>query len=120
MSYDRIRIQSSKYPNGWLERDQAAKMDLREHFKQEFDRLHSQGNRVVLVAGENLCFDELILFENVIDAQEFYDVSFRKRESFLGENYEGCGFQEVSLYPCGEWISTKESAPSRWSGVNYE
>jgi len=36
-------------------------------------------------------FDELFLFEDAAGAHEFYGHGFRKWESFIGDNDEGCG-----------------------------
>jgi hypothetical protein len=120
MSYDRIRIRTNQCPGGWLERNQAAKMSLSEQFELTFARLCTQGNFVVLVAGQNLASDELFLFEEVSDAQEFYDSGFMKWESFTGHDEEGCGFQEVSLHRDGRLVATKSCPPSMHLEVQHE
>jgi hypothetical protein len=53
MSYDRIWVQSSEHPGGWLERRAAEKKNLGNEFEGDFSRLYAQGHFVVLVAGKN-------------------------------------------------------------------
>jgi hypothetical protein len=119
MSYDRIRIRTCQYPTGWLERRQAATMDLNEQFELTFIRLYAQGHFVVLVAGKNYCFDELFLFETAAEATDCYDSGFVMWESYIGDD-EGCGFQEVSLYRGGHMVATKSCAPTKRNEVQHE
>jgi hypothetical protein len=113
MSYDRIWIERKEYPGGWLERGEAEKKNLNEEFYTNYSRLHAQGHAVVLLAGKNHLFDELFLFESLSGAYQFYEHDFQKWESFLGDDDEGCGFQEVSLYQDGHLVATKSSAPTK-------
>src|SRR5665213_1142535 len=107
MSSDRIWVQSSEHPGGWLERRTAEKRDLGNEFEGHFNRLYAQGHYVVLVAGKNYCFDELFLFETGADAQHFYSKGFANWESFIGDDDEGCGFQKISLFRGGSRVATK-------------
>ena len=118
MSYDRIYIRTSQHPSGLLERRQAARMNLSEHFELTYNRLHALGNFVVLSAGKNFLFDELFLFEGASDAAAFYDSGFMKWESFPEQDDEGCGFQEVSLYRGGRRVATKSCEPTKRAGTD--
>ena len=71
MSCDRIWIQRSEHPRGWLERRESERNNLGDEFMSHFNRLHAQGHFVVLVAGKNFLSDELFLFEAGADAQDF-------------------------------------------------
>ena len=121
MSYDRIWVQSSEQLGGWLERRTAEAKNLGHEFDRHFNRLYAQGHYVVLVAGKNYCFDELFLFEIDTDAQEFYGRGSDDWESYIGDDDEGCGFQEVSLYQGGRRVATKSCEPTkRVRGVQHE
>jgi len=113
MSYDRTYICTSKRRNGILERRQAATLNLSEHFEIIYNRLQAEGNYVVLVAGGNSCIEEQFLFVNASLSQEFYDRGFLKWETFIGDNDEGSGFAEVSLYQGGQRTDTKSYPPSK-------
>src|ERR1019366_8342364 len=119
MSYDRIWIQRSEHPGGWLERTVAERNSLGDEFNCLFDRLYAQGHSVVLVAGDNYCFDELFLFEIATAAQEFYDRGFHDWESFIKDDDEGCGFEEVSLYRGGHMVVTKSWAFPKGTEVQH-
>lgn len=112
MGYDRIWIESNEHPNGLLERTEAEEKNVSDGFEINFNRLYAQGHRVVLVAGKNHCFEELFLFENSSDAREFYEYGFQKWESFIGDDEEGCGFEQVALYRDGHLVATKSCEPS--------
>jgi hypothetical protein len=120
MSYDKIRIQHAGQKGEWIERQQAAKMNMSEQFVLTCNRLYTQGNYVELTAGKNYCCDELFLFEAGADAQDFYDSKFLAWESFPKADDEGCGYQEVSLYICGRHIATKSCPPSMRLEVRHE
>ena len=120
MGYDRTWIESTEHPRGLLERREAAKKNLSDDFHANFSRLYAQGHFVVLVAGKNHLFDELFLFEDVSGACQFYERGFQKWESFIGDDDEGCGFQEVSLYRDGHLADTKSWAPTKRIEVNHE
>lgn len=117
MSYDRIWIRTDQHPGGWLERSQAEKLGLSHEFATTFNRLYTQGHFVVLEAGKNYACDELFLIETGADAQDFYDRGFMNWESFIGDDDEGCGFQEVALYRGGHLVATKSCAPSKRTEV---
>jgi hypothetical protein len=118
MGYDRLWIEFTEHPRGLLERREAAKKNLSDEFDTTFGRLYAQGHFVVLIAGKNHLFDELFLFEDAAGAHQFYERGFRKWESFIGDNDEGCGFQEVSLYREGHLVNTKSCAPTKWAEAN--
>jgi hypothetical protein len=113
MSYDRIWVERSGHPKRFLERYKAEEMGLNIEFDALFDRLYEQGHFVVLSAGKNFLFDEVFLFEDASDARTFYKSGFLKWESFIGDDAEGCGFQEVSLYRARRRVASKSCAPSR-------
>jgi hypothetical protein len=119
MSYDRIWVQNSEHPRGWLERRAAEKRNLGNEFEGHFNRLYAQGHFVVLVAGKNHCFDELFLFEDASGAHQFYESGFQKWESFIGDDDEGCGFQEASLYRGGQRVATKSCEPTKRAGTDH-
>jgi hypothetical protein len=120
MSYDRIWIERRDHPGGWLERSQAEKLGVNKEFDMTFNRLHQQGNFIVLGADKNFLFVELFMFETGADAQDFYDSGFMKWESFLEGEEEGCGFQEVSIYRDGHLVVSKSWAPTKPIEVNHE
>ena len=120
MSYDRVRIRINQLPGGWLERRQAEELDLIEEFEITCCSLYTHGHHVVLVAGNNHGFEELFLFDNGTEAQEFFDQGFLDWDSFPDGAGEGCGFQEVSLFQCGYRIATKSSQPTRRAEVSHE
>lgn len=73
MSYDRIWIKSNNFAEKWVERRQADRNKLGVAFDYHFDRLRQKGDYVVLVAGENLCFDELFLSDAPSALRVLYD-----------------------------------------------
>jgi hypothetical protein len=75
-------------------------------------RLYKQGNFVVLSAGKNFAFDELFVFEDAPNARAFYETGYSAFESFIGDDDEGYGFQEVALYRDGRRIARKSCAPT--------
>jgi hypothetical protein len=115
MSYDRIWVERIGHPKRFLEVYQRETMCLYKEFEALYDRLYEQGHFVVLSAGKNFLFDELFLFEDASNARAFYESGYSDFESFLGDDDEGYGFQEVSLYRAGRLIGSKESAPTRWT-----
>ncbi|MGB8028375.1 MAG: hypothetical protein WCF30_01815 [Terracidiphilus sp.] len=119
MSYDRIWIESTEHRRGLLERHEAAKKNRGDEFYANFDRLYAQGDFVVLSAGKNCIFEEIVLFEDGISAQEFYERGFQKWERFPDDDEEeGFGFQEVSLYQAGCMVASKSCAPSAPTELN--
>ena len=120
MSYDRIWIQCVEHREHFHERSEAEKEGLLEEFTTQFDRLYAQGYFVVLVAGKNHCFDEIFLLEDAFDAGAFYESGFKDWESFIGDDDEGCDFQEVSLYRGGHLVATKSWAPTKRIEVQHE
>jgi hypothetical protein len=111
MSYDRVYLCPTGDPNTWSERRQMAKQGRSEGFDAEADHLREKGDFVVLVAGANLMFGELYLFEQPEDANRFYEVDFASRESIV--DGKSMGFQEISLYRSGKCVATKsQPAPT--------
>jgi hypothetical protein len=64
-------------------------------------------------------FDELFLFADASGAHQFYERGFQKWESFIGDDGEGSGFQEVSLYQGGRRIETKSFKPTKRIGTDH-
>lgn len=120
MSYDRVWIQCSENRAHLHERREAEAEGRLEEFNKQADRLYAQGHFVVLSAGKSFAFDEIVLFEDASDAGAFYESGYKDWESFLEDDTEGCGFQEVSLYWAGAQMVTKECAPTKRREVNRE
>jgi hypothetical protein len=120
MSYDRIWIQCVEHREHFHERSEAEEEGLLEEFTTQFDRQYAQGYFVVLSAGKNCSLEELFLFEDASDAGAFYESGFKDRELFIGDEAEGCDFQEVSLYRGGHLAATKSCAPTKRIEVQHE
>ncbi len=111
MGYDRIWIFQGT--EEWLERRSACKRNMELDFDLAAERLYEQGHSVALKAGKNLLFDEIFLFERATDAKAFYDFGYQDWESYLDEDEEGCGFQEIVLFSKGKLVVAKSAAPAR-------
>jgi hypothetical protein len=120
MSYDRIWIQRSRQPGEWLERNQAQGQNKSGDFEDHLQPFAYRGTLRCSCGGKNNCFDELFLFETSTDAETFYKSGFKEWESFIEDDDEGCGFQEVALYQSGQRIESKSREPSTRIEVRHE
>jgi hypothetical protein len=118
MRFDRVWVQCSGNREQLHERRAAEKEGLSEEFDAHYERLYRQGNFVVLSAGKNFAFDELFLFQTSADAEDFYNTGFMKFESFIGDDDEGFGFDQISLSQGGRLVHTKSTAPTARIALN--
>lgn len=120
MSYDRIWLECKEHPGGWHERTEFEERGGIKAFEADFIRLYAQGHFVVLAAGNNYMFDQLILCSSARAAQEVFDGGFHVWESFPEGEANGCGFQKIALFIDGQRVSTKSSDGSPSEGVCHE